>query len=193
MLLNVSDLATFDQADGDRDGIISNVRVNGTNSWEIDGLTEVSLCNSSDKSESTYVIGVLDLRYFARIYLFTLGTLEKIAESSADENVIDLPEAAASGDFDIWTINQQSGVRTDEIDVACAGDQDADQMEDIVVSFRTITFAPDFSEVYRRFTAIVMMSSDLAALDPLDNRIDKQVSFSRLWRDPRNPFTLLQQ
>lgn len=191
VLLNVSDLATFDQADGNTDGIITDVNVTGTNSWQIDGLTETVLCTNSTDSESTYAIGIGGSRFTPRFFLFNLGTLEKISETTANERIVNLPDAAASGDYDIWTIRFgfQTNVLRREIDVACVGDLDADEMEDVVWSYRRTSYGTiDFTSGIPRIdpklrsSTIVMMSSDLDTLDGLDRRIDKNLALSRLWR-----------
>ena len=191
LLLNVSDLATLDQTDGNTDGIISDVKLSGTNSWQIDGLTETVLCNNSINSESTYAIGIDGSRFYQRYFLFTLGTLEKIAETAGSKKVVNLPDAASSGDYDIWTIRLGffSGVFYRDIDVACAGDLDADQMEDVIFSsltssFGTIDFESGITPTGPRLrsSTIVMMSRDLDILDGIDRRTDKDVDLSRFWR-----------
>ena len=180
VLLNVSDLASFDQADGDADGIISEIDVSGTNSWRIDGVSDVVLCNNSIDSDSTHAIGRLDSFGDETLFMFTLGTLEKIAESTTDENVVNLPEAASSGNYDIWTIQfgQQLSEDLIELAVSCAGDFDADQMEDIVLSFTNR--GAGYTEI--KSSSIVLMSSDLATVDGLDGTSDKNADLSLLWR-----------
>ena len=183
-LIDVSDLSAIDQADGEANGIISDIDVSNTNSWQIDGLTAAVLCNNSLNSESTYAFGISESFFDQKIYMFTLGTLEKIAESGTDANVVNLPDAASTGNYDIWTIQlgEQLSAGLNDFDVACAGDFDADQMEDFVLSFTTI--GSGYTET--RTSTIVMMSSDLGTVDGLDGTTDKNVDLSRLWRSPDN-------
>ena len=142
------------------------------------------LCNNSLNSESTYAFGISESYFDQKIYMFTLGTLEKIADSSTDENVVNLPDAASTGNYDIWTIQlgEQLSEGLNDFNVACAGDFDADQMEDFVLSFTSI--GSGYTET--RTSTIVMMSSDLGTVDGLDGTTDKNVDLSRLWRSPDN-------
>ncbi|MYF03253.1 MAG: hypothetical protein F4227_09900, partial [Gammaproteobacteria bacterium] len=183
-LLDVTELAVHDSADGSTDGIIAEISVEGTASWIIDGLDEVSLCNDSLNAGDTRVIGEVQ-EFFdssrSRFYLFDVNTLETIVDTQGiSENVVNVPEVAANDSFEIWTIRlgDQLSRGLESSRVSCAGDFDDDDVEDVVLSITTIN--DDYSRL--RTSTILIMSSDLATLDGLDGSENNDVDLSLLWR-----------
>ena len=183
ILLDVTELASNDSADGETDGIISEISVTDTSSWRVEGVSDISLCNDSLNVQDTLVIGNEQSYYeSSKFHLFDIDTLQTIVdEQGIRENVVNVPEVAANGTYDIWTIRlgDQLSKGLASYNVACAGDFDEDEIEDVVLS---MTISKDYSTV--QTSTILLMSTDLATIDKLDGNEDQDVDLSLLWRIP---------
>ncbi|MCY3883782.1 MAG: hypothetical protein OXG24_02585 [Gammaproteobacteria bacterium] len=185
-LLDVSELEKHmdsgDDADEEADGIITGIKTADTNSWMLQGLSDLEVCNSGTDHPDTRVVGYSNAFDGQSFYLFTLDQMRDWQEESGvSTNFVDVTEAFSSGTSGIWSIGL--GGLNDDLDsfqVSCVGDWDGDGEEDLTVSIVQARFS--FIESRAKATVFLIMTGDLPALDGIDGTVDNEVDLSLLWR-----------
>lgn len=181
-LLDASDLQKHDESDGEADGIISNLDTSDTNTWKIEGVGQLEICNSGKNQSDTQVIAQKDTFFDVSFYLFNVGAMQDLAEASgATDNTVDLTNAGSSGVAGFWSIGLGSlGSSLLSVHATCIGDWDADLTDDVAIS----TLHIDFDTFDVKTTVYLLMTGDLPTLDGLDGSVDNEIDISVLWRAP---------
>lgn len=199
-LVDLSELTAHDAADGDADGIITEINTQDTNSWQVLGLEDVSVCaDVADESDGVVYgsFNPFNQQAFG-FHLFRLTELQSLAVAQGEsDNIVDISRAASDGDSGIWTVklgdfsNDVSfSTNVMQSSISCIGDWDNDGVQDLGVSMmhiRNYDFLSFFDtnapppEV--RTTLILLMSGDLPQLDRFDSSADKVLDLSLIWSD----------
>lgn len=181
-LLNTSDLQKHDQSDGEADGIITNLETTDTNTWQIEGATQLEVCNSGRNQSNTQLIAEKDTFFDSSYYLFTVGAMRDLAEAtSVSGNIVDLTNAGSSGVPGFWSIDLGSlNAALLTVQVSCIGDWDSDLVGDLAISMQHI----DYETIDVKTSIYLLMTGDLPTLDGLDGTVDNEVDLSVLWRAP---------
>ena len=160
--------------------IIEDIDLTDTNSWELEDIGNLQVCNGGMDRPDIRVVGHSGSFGNHRFYWFALSQMRNYAEDSETKrNVVDIPEAFESGTSGFWSIGLGSlNNQLDSLQVACVGDWDNDGEEDLAVSIlQTRGF---FDEA--KATVFLLMTGDLPALDRLDGETNNEVDLSLLWR-----------
>ena len=181
-LLDTSDLQKHDEADGEADGIISQLEKSDTNTWNIQGVIGLEICNGGMDQPETQLIAEKDTFFDTSFYLFNLGAMKDVAEASgATDNTVDMANARSSGVPGIWSIGLGDlSFSLLWVQASCIGHWDTDETEDLAISMLHLDF--DTFEV--KTSVYLLMTEDLPTLDGLDGLVDNEVDISVLWQAP---------
>lgn len=180
-LVDLNELSAHDAEDGNQDGVISTFDITDSSTWKINGLTAGKLCTSGGENGFDYVLGEFSTWSGSEHKFFSLDTARTLLNSDSDEgNVIDVSSAANTQTSDLWTINFSlpADVAIAYTSIQCAGDWNDDGQPDIVVGslYRNRNFEDFRTEI------ILLMSSDLPALDARDGTKDYRVNVGLLFQ-----------
>ena len=183
-LVNLSDLAVHDVEDGDADGIINAINVIDSNSWQIDGFGQLELCDDGEVDDDTYVVGKqsrFDNRFF---YVFQMKDLAKVVSNNGGtENRVSSWDLRFGDGVNVWIVRPPVGdAEINRMEISCIGDWNNDDTTDFAVSL--MLTRNDNTEV--KSSVMLLMSSELSAIDRLDGREDHDVDLSLLWQHVEN-------
>ena len=199
-LVDIADLATLDAADGDTDGIIANISPQGTNSFQIEGLIDLNICdNVTDDQDDVWIFGTFDFfnNRALGFRLFSLGALRDFADSLDETHHVNIDDAVVRQTPGFWTVNLGTFENRDSYaydslnpQLSCIGDWDNDGIQDIAIAilrYRPAEFALlldiDERTLELKSELLLLMSRDLQVLDRMDGSVDQTLNLSILWRD----------
>ncbi|MCE2407624.1 MAG: hypothetical protein J4G19_09020, partial [Pseudomonadales bacterium] len=183
-LVDLRNLAEHDNADGERDGVVTSFDTSVQHTWTFPNLGYLSVCKADDATTRMQLVGSLtavgeSISASNPLELLVFDT-DKLASldgaDSASDGSVALDTALMRDSAEIWQLSfGQLTTNTLFAYVSCAGDFDADGHEDILVSLT------QFDGQRSRAHVILFAYSDLVAIDRLDGNEDLRVDLSRLW------------
>lgn len=179
-IVDLSELETHDMHDGTKDGLISSFDLNGTNTWRVEGLGYLEVCQTGSDPDETYVIGKVFSRGTTDFYVFQIKELKQHVERfQLTENSVSLFNLAFDDEAAVWKINPH--IKTFEVsklEISCIADWNSDLQDDFAISL-TLLREEEFTA---KASTMLLMSNELSAIDELDGQSDNQVDLSLLWR-----------
>ncbi len=148
-LVNLMELALHDREDGEMDGFVSTINVADTNSWQIDGLGHVELCNDGIAEENTYILGLRSSFAAREIFVFQLKDLADYVDTSGStENRIHIDDLLFSSSVKIWQIQPHvESSSIEKTEVSCIGDWNDDET-DFAITLNVVN--PAYTQVLSR-------------------------------------------